>query len=66
MGPAAGPVAWEPTPGRHTLSLVDAAARLVDAVGFEVRGPRSLAASPQIMGASTSEIGQAVLGSFAP
>jgi len=37
-GPGGGLVVWEPTPGRHTVTLVDATDRVVDTVSFEVRG----------------------------
>jgi penicillin-binding protein 1C len=39
LGPATRPVLWEPLPGRHTLALVDAAARPHATVHFTVRGP---------------------------
>ena len=39
LGPATQPVLWEPRPGRHTLALVDAAARPHATVTFTVRGP---------------------------
>ena len=35
---APGPFLWEPRPGRHTLALRDAEARLRDTITFEVRG----------------------------
>ena len=38
LGPAREPVLWEPRPGRHTLALRDADARLRDTTTFEVRG----------------------------
>jgi penicillin-binding protein 1C len=38
IGPAAELLAWEPLPGRHTLSLVDEEQRPVDTAAFEVRG----------------------------
>jgi penicillin-binding protein 1C len=41
LGPARQLVAWRPTPGRHTLTLVDPDGRVVDAVTLEVRGPRT-------------------------
>ena len=44
LGPAAALVPWDPTPGRHRLSLVDETERPLDSVAFEVRGAPS--ASP--------------------
>jgi penicillin-binding protein 1C len=41
LGPARQIVTWRPTPGRHTLTLVDPEGRVVDAVKLEVRAPRS-------------------------
>ena len=38
LGPAAALVPWDPTPGRHRLSLVDERERPLDTVAFEVRG----------------------------
>jgi penicillin-binding protein 1C len=38
LGPAGEPLVWLPVPGRHAAELVDETARVVDAVGFEVRG----------------------------
>lgn len=38
LGSAAELLIWDPHPGRHTLSLVDEQARLLDTVAFEVRG----------------------------
>ena len=40
LAAAPGPLLWEPRPGRHTLALRDADARLRDSVTFEVRGRR--------------------------
>jgi hypothetical protein len=37
LGPVTAPVLWQPVPGKHTLSLVDDARRVLDAVSFEVR-----------------------------
>ncbi|MBI2875628.1 MAG: penicillin-binding protein 1C [Candidatus Tectomicrobia bacterium] len=44
IGSAADLLAWDPLPGKHTLSLRDGAQRLCDTVTFEVRG--STHASP--------------------
>jgi len=41
LGPADRPWAWAPRPGRHRLQLVDADGRVIDEVGFEVRGRRT-------------------------
>jgi penicillin-binding protein 1C len=41
LGAATGAVLWEPVAGRHALSLVDAAGRVVESTRFEVRGPAS-------------------------
>ncbi len=38
LGPAERPWSWAPRPGVHRLQLVDAGGRVVDEVGFEVRG----------------------------
>jgi len=38
LGPADRPHPWQPLPGRHRLQLVDAQARVIDEVRFEVRG----------------------------
>ena len=46
VGPAAGPLLWQPVRGTHTLQLVDAAARTLAAVRFEVRGSAGGAAPP--------------------
>jgi penicillin-binding protein 1C len=46
LGPAAGPLLWAPQPGLHRLALVDAEARVVDAVEFEVRGRGPAAGAP--------------------
>jgi penicillin-binding protein 1C len=45
LGPAKGLTLWEPTPGTHTLRLIDASANERDAATFEVRGtgPRTAA-----------------------
>ena len=40
LAPAAGPLLWQPRPGHHVLTLLDAKAKLRDAVTFEVRGVR--------------------------
>lgn len=37
LGPVAAPLLWQPTRGRHVLSLVDAAALAVASVSFDVR-----------------------------
>jgi len=37
---AASPRLWAPWPGRHRLELVDAAGKVRESVGFEVRGAR--------------------------
>jgi penicillin-binding protein 1C len=42
LGVAAGPILWEPHPGRYTLSLVDEARHPLDTVTFVVRGAASL------------------------
>jgi penicillin-binding protein 1C len=41
LGPAASPCMWEPRPGPHTLSLIDAAGHLDQRVDFSVRGAAS-------------------------
>lgn len=38
VAPASSGFAWHPVPGTHRLELSDADGRIVDAVGFEVRG----------------------------
>ncbi len=38
LGPAERPWSWAPRPGVHRLQLVDAGGRVIDEVGFEVRG----------------------------
>ncbi len=38
LGSSASPLLWTPSMGKHTLSLVDASGRTLDAVEFEVRG----------------------------
>ncbi len=38
LGPAGTPQLWEPTQGRHTLTLVDAGRRELDRVTVDVRG----------------------------
>jgi penicillin-binding protein 1C len=38
VGPASAPFFWEPTPGRHALTLVDEGGAIVDQVAFSVRG----------------------------
>jgi penicillin-binding protein 1C len=38
IGSAAALLVWEPTSGKHTLSLEDAGQHLLDTVAFEVRG----------------------------
>ena len=40
---AARPLAWSLWPGRHGLELLDAQGRVLDAVGFEVRGVQARA-----------------------
>jgi len=46
LGPADRPHPWHPLPGRHRLQLVDAEARIVDEVRFEVRGDAQPPARP--------------------
>jgi penicillin-binding protein 1C len=46
LGPAAAPLLWQPVRGTHTLQLVDAAARTLATVRFEVRGSADGAAPP--------------------
>jgi penicillin-binding protein 1C len=46
LGPAAAPVLWQPVRGAHTLQLVDAAARALATVRFEVRGSAGGATPP--------------------
>lgn len=38
LGQASSAYAWRPTPGQHTLALVDSAARVVASTRFQVRG----------------------------
>ncbi len=38
LGPATSPRLWKPTPGAHTLELVDARDHVYDRVEFDVRG----------------------------
>ena len=40
LAAAGGETLWRPRPGRHTLSLVDAAGRELESVSFEVRAMR--------------------------
>jgi penicillin-binding protein 1C len=40
LGPARALTLWEPAPGTHTVALVDAARRTLDAATVEVRGGR--------------------------
>jgi penicillin-binding protein 1C len=40
LGPAEGLTLWEPAPGTHTVTLVDAARRELDVATVEVRGGR--------------------------
>ncbi|MNN55181.1 hypothetical protein D3C81_1700430 [compost metagenome] len=42
-----GQVAWLPWPGRHRVELVDAAGKVVDDIGIEVRGASVREAGPQ-------------------
>ena len=44
LGPVSAPLLWRPARGRHVLALVDAAARRVSSVRFEVRDAESSAA----------------------
>ena len=46
FGSAARPVLWQPAAGRHRLALVDARARTLGAVHFEVRGGAEPAPPP--------------------
>jgi penicillin-binding protein 1C len=41
LGPAAELVLWPPSPGAHTLALVDSAGHAVDKVSFKVRGTQA-------------------------
>jgi penicillin-binding protein 1C len=38
LGPAAGVTLWAPSPGAHTLALIDNSGRTLDAATFRVRG----------------------------
>jgi penicillin-binding protein 1C len=48
LGPAAGPLLWEPVAGQHVLSLVDYERRTVDTVPFEVRPALTRVDSPPL------------------
>ncbi|MBK6854446.1 MAG: penicillin-binding protein 1C [Burkholderiales bacterium] len=47
LGPARA-MTWPMWPGRHRLELLDAAGKVVDVVGFEVRGAQLAARSPRL------------------
>jgi len=53
IGRAAIPYAWAPRPGKHALTLADAARRPLDTVTFEVRGDRSPGRAAQSAASST-------------
>ena len=46
LGAAAGLTLWEPTPGTHTVTLVDPSAQAVAVATVEVRGTTSRRATP--------------------
>jgi penicillin-binding protein 1C len=48
LGSAAGPLMWEPVPGRHTLSILDHDQRPLDTISFEVRPPATTIDSPTL------------------
>jgi len=54
IGRAAIPYAWAPRPGKHALTLADAARRPLDTVTFEVRGDRSSGRTAQSAASGTT------------